>query len=94
MTSRSLLWVALMLVLAQGCAAVQWWEFSRPTLERPESAARELADAIAAAVTGSGADTRVGPHREGVASASGAEPAAGVAGADPRVRPGFAESRA
>jgi len=64
------------------------------TLKRPESAARELADAIAAAVTGSGADTRVGPHTEGVASASGAEPAAGVAGADPRVRPGFAESRA
>ena len=63
------------------------------TLKRPESAAREIADAIAA-VTGSGADTRVGPHTEGVASAPGAEPAAGVAGADPRVRPGFAESRA
>ncbi|PYN85477.1 MAG: hypothetical protein DMD87_23160 [Candidatus Rokuibacteriota bacterium] len=39
MTPRSVLGIALTLVLAQGCAAVQRWEFSRPTLERPESMA-------------------------------------------------------
>jgi hypothetical protein len=39
MTPRSVLGVALTLVLAQGCAAVQRWEVSRPTLERPTSVA-------------------------------------------------------
>jgi hypothetical protein len=39
MTSRSVLGVALTLVLAQGCAAIQRWEISRPALERPTSAA-------------------------------------------------------
>ena len=39
MTPRSVLAVALTLVLMQGCAAVQWWEISRPALERPASTA-------------------------------------------------------
>jgi hypothetical protein len=39
MTPRSVLGIALTLVLAQGCAAFQRWEFSRPTLERPVSTA-------------------------------------------------------
>jgi len=39
MTPRSVLGIALLLVLAQGCAAIVKWEISRPTLERPESTA-------------------------------------------------------
>jgi hypothetical protein len=39
MTPRRVLGIALTLVLAQGCAAVQRSEFSRPTLERTESTA-------------------------------------------------------
>jgi hypothetical protein len=35
MTPRSVLGIALTLVLAQGCAAVQIWEISRPTFEPP-----------------------------------------------------------
>jgi hypothetical protein len=31
MTPRSILGIVLMVVLAQGCAAVQRWEISRPT---------------------------------------------------------------
>ena len=41
MTPRSVPGIALILILAQGCTAVLWWEISRPTLERPASTAMD-----------------------------------------------------